>query len=60
MTTSEIDGAHELPIDILTFNNKIKQVLQYSGKRIIGNKIKPESAQRYSHRVIQRVNIKEE
>ena len=56
MTTSEIDGAHGLPIDISTFTNKLQKVLHDIGQQIIGNEIKPESAQRYDHRVIQLVS----
>ena len=60
MATSEIDGAHGLPRDIVTFINELQQVLHDVGQWIIGNPIKLESAQIYARRLIQRVNIKEE
>ena len=60
VATSEIDGAHGLPRDIVTFTKELQQVLHDVGQQIIGNSIKPESAQRYSCRVIQRLNRKEE
>ena len=43
-----------------TFPNELQQVLHDVGKRRTGNGIKPKSAQRYFHRVIQRVNREEE
>ena len=58
MATSEIDGAHGLPRDIETFNNKIQQVPHDVGQLSVGIAIKPESEKRYARRVIQRVNIK--
>ena len=60
MTTSEIDGAHRLPIDIKTSTNDIQQVIYDLVQKIIGNAIKSEAAQRYSRRVIQIVNREEE
>ena len=60
VATSEIDGAHGLPRDIVTFTKELQQVLHDVGQQIIGNSIKPESAQRYSCIVIQRLNRKEE
>ena len=58
VATSEIDGAHGLPRDIETFNNKIQQVPHDVGQISVGNAIKPASEQRYARRVIQRVNRK--
>ena len=43
METSEIDGAHGIPIDIQTFTDDLQQVLHDVGGQIIGNVIKPES-----------------
>ena len=60
METSEIDGSHIIPRDIQTFADKLQQVIYYVGGRIISNIIKPSSAQRYSHILIQRLNINEE
>ena len=57
MATSEIDGSHGLPRYIHTFTDKLQQVLHDVGEQIIDNGIKPASSQRYSHRLIQRVNI---
>ena len=54
MEISEIDGAHGIPRDIQTFTDKLQLVLHKVGGRIIGNGIKPASAQRYAHRLIQR------
>ena len=53
-----MDGAHGLPGDIETFTNELQQVLYDVGKQIIGNGIKPQPAQRYSCRLVQRVNKK--
>ena len=58
--TSEIDGAHGLPRYIHTFTNKLQQVLRDVGRWIIGNYIKPSSAQSYAHGLIQCVNRNEE
>ena len=60
MATSEIDGAHGLPRDIVAFTNELQQVLHDVGKLIIGNVIKPQSAQRYTHILIQCVDREEE
>ena len=60
MATSEIYGAHGLPRYIHTFPDEIQQVLHGVGGKSIGNDIKPASAQRYTRRLIQRVNINEE
>ena len=60
VVTSEIDGAHGLPRDTVSFTNEIQQVLHDVGKWSIGNGIQPKSANRYSRRFIQHVNIEEE
>ena len=60
MATLEIDGAHGLLRDINTFADEIQQVLHEVDGKIIGNEIKPASAQRYAHRLIKRLNINEE
>ena len=60
MATSEIYGPHGIPRDIHTFTEYLQQVLHDGGGRIIGNIIKPSSAQRYDRISIQRVNINEE
>ena len=60
MAASEIDGAHGLPRDIETLTNKLQKVLHENSKQIIGNRIKPQSAQRYAHKLIQRVNREDE
>ena len=60
METSEIDGAHGIPIDIQTFTDELQQVLHDVGEQIIGNVIKPESEKSYARRLIQHVNINEE
>ena len=52
MKTSEIKVLHGLPRDIANFTNELQQVLHDVGKKRIGNGIKPQSAQRYSCRVI--------
>ena len=59
MATSEIDGAHGLPRDIVSFTNEIQKVLNDIGKQIIGDGIQPKSAQRYANSLIQRVNREE-
>ena len=41
METSEIYGAHGIPIYIQTFTDELQQVLHDVGGRIIGNGIKP-------------------
>ena len=56
VATSEIEGTHGIPRDIATFTNELQQVLHDVGKQRIDNGIKPQPAQRYAHRVIQRVN----
>ena len=56
MSTSEIDGAQRLQRNIQTFTGELQQVLHDVGGRIIGNGIKPSSAQRYACILIQRVN----
>ena len=43
METSEIYGAHGIPIDIQTFTDELQEVLHDVGEQIIGNVIKPES-----------------
>ena len=58
--TSEIYGAHGLPRDIQTFTDELQQVIHGVGGQSIGNGIKLASAQSYSRRLIQRVNISEE
>ena len=60
LATSEIYGSHGIPIYIHTFTDKLQQVLHGLDEQIIDNGIKPASSQRYSHRLIQRVNINEE
>ena len=56
MVTSEIDGAHRLPIYLQTFTDKVQKVLLDVGGQSIGNIIKPSSAKRYDHRLFQCVN----
>ena len=60
MVTSETYGAHGNPRDIQTLNYKLQQGLHDVGGPIVGNCIKPSSAQRYDRRLIQRVNRKKE
>ena len=59
MATSKIDGAHLISRDIQTFTDELQQVLQEVGGQIIDNDIKPESARRYTRRLIQHSNINE-
>ena len=60
MVTSEIDGVHGLPRDIVILANKLKQVLHDVGKKSTGNGIQTKSAKRYYHFVIQHLNREEE
>ena len=60
VATSEINGAHGLPIYVQNFTGKLQQVLYNVGQQIIGNRIKPASEQRYYHRSFHCVNINEE
>ena len=60
VATSEIEGAHVPPRDIQTFTDELPHVIHEGGVKIITNVIKSESAQRYAHRLIQRVNRNEE
>ena len=49
MAKSEIERAQILPIDISTLTNDLQQGLHGLCKQRIGNLIKPQSAQGYSH-----------
>ena len=60
METSEIDGSHIIPRDIQTFADELQHVIYYVGGQIIGNDIKPSSAQSYAHILIHRLNRNEE
>ena len=52
VATSEIDGAYGILRDIQTFTDELQQVFYDLGGKIIGNGIKPSSAQSYSRRLI--------
>ena len=53
VATSEIDGTHGLPRDILSLTNELQKLIHELGKRSIDNGIQPKSAQIYVHRVIE-------
>ena len=44
----------------MSLNNELQKLLHDIGKQRTGNGIQHKSAQRYAHRVIQRVNKEEE
>ena len=54
-----MDGAYGIPIYSLSLANELQQVLHSVGKRRIVNEIKPNSAHKYSHIFIRRVNEEE-
>ena len=56
METSEIYGAHGIPIDKMSLTNEIQQVLHVIGKHKVSREIKQSSVQRYDHRFIKQVN----
>ena len=55
-----MDDAHVLPRDAKILANKLQQVLSVVGKQMIGNEIKHNSAQKYTHRVSEQVNKEDE
>ena len=59
VATSEIYGAHRLPIDTTNLTNELQQVLHGVVKHRIVNVIKLKYTQRYHHRVIELVNKEE-
>ena len=60
MATTEIEGAHFLPMDTTTISDEIQQVLHGVGRRESIKTIIPRSALRYAHRLIVRVNKEDE
>ena len=60
MVTSEIEGAHGLPMDTTSISNELQQVLHGMGRRHANNRIKMHSALRYTRRVTYLVNKEEE
>ena len=56
VATIEIEGAHGLPRDNTTIYDELQQVLHGVGCRDANKTITPDSALRYSRRVIGRVN----
>ena len=60
MATTEIEVAHELPRDTTTISNELQQVLHGVGCRDANKTITLDSALRYAHRVIARVNKEED
>ena len=60
MATTEIEGAHGLPRDTTTISDELQKVLHGVGRRDVAITITPDSALRYAHRLIARVNKEEE
>ena len=60
VSSPKIYGAHILPRDIVSLTYELQQVLNDVGKENISNGTQTKSSQRYSHRIIQCVNIEEE
>ena len=60
MATSEIDGAHGIPIYTISLDNELQQVLHGVVKRSIIKENKPSSSEGYSHRATKRGNKEEE
>ena len=58
--TTEIEGAHGLPRDTSAISDKLQQVLHGVVRQDVTKTITPDSALRYSRRVIVRVNKEEE
>ena len=57
---TEIEGANGLPRDTTTISDELQQVLHGVGCRDANKTITPDSALRYVHRVIGRVNKEDE
>ena len=56
MATKEIEGSRGLPRDTTTISGELQQVLHDVGRRDVAKTITLDSALRYAHRVIARVN----
>ena len=59
MATTDIEVAYGLSRDTTTISNELQQVLYGVGRRDANKTITPESALRYAHRVIARINKEE-
>ena len=60
VATTEIEGAHGLPMDTTTISDEIQQVLHGVGRQDANKTITQDSALRYARRVIGCVNKEEE